>query len=137
MCLRLGQRIAHRPLFGISPKKAPPMERRKHTRYRVEYAGLFSGEKISAPGVILDLSTAGCRARSATGFNNGEFLVVLINVPRYEHPLHVPRAVVRWWHGQDFGMECIQVDPDDQQRLRELIRPIEAARALRQDTETP
>src|SRR5512146_2782989 len=105
------------------------MERRKHTRYRVEYAGLFSGEKISAPAVILDLSTAGCRARSATGCNNGEFLAVLINVPRYEHPLHMPGAVVRWWHGQDFGMEFIQMEPDDQQRLRELIRPIEAARA--------
>jgi hypothetical protein len=34
-------------------------------------------------------------------------------------------------------MEFIQMEPDDQQRLRELIRPIEAARALRQDTETP
>jgi PilZ domain-containing protein len=113
------------------------MERRKHTRYRVEYAGLFSGEKISAPGVILDLSTAGCRARSATGFHNGEFLVVLINVPRHEHPLHVPRAVVRWWYGLEFGMEFIQMEPDDQQRLRELIRPIEAAKALRQHTETP
>ena len=52
---------------------------------------------------------------------------VLINLPLYEHPLHVPLAVIRWSKGQEFGMEFIQMEPDDQQRLRELIRQTQAA----------
>ena len=104
------------------------MEQRKYARYPVGYAGTFSGERVSAPGILVDLSTAGCRARSATEFNKGEYLEVSINVPRFEHPLHVPLAVIRWSNGQEFGMEFIQMEPDDQQRLRELLQQTAAAR---------
>jgi hypothetical protein len=106
------------------------MEQRKYARYPVGYVGAFSGERVSAPGVIVDLSTAGCRARSATEFNKGEYVETCINVPRFEHPLHVPLAVIRWSNGQEFGMEFIQMAPNDQQRLRDLIRATESARAL-------
>jgi hypothetical protein len=99
---------------------------RKNVRYRVEYGGSFLGDRISSKGVILDLSSEGCRARSADEFNKADYLRVLIDVPRYEHPLHVTLAVVRWAHGQEFGMEFIQMEPDDQQRLRQLIRQIAA-----------
>jgi hypothetical protein len=47
----------------------------------------------------------------------------------------VDLAVVRWAHGQEFGMEFITMNPDDQRRLRELIRQTEAGRTLRRDTE--
>ena len=105
------------------------MNSRKHTRYRVEYIGLFSGERTSAQGVILDLSSAGCRARSEDTFNIGELLGVLIDVPRYKHPLYVTFAVVRWSNGREFGMEFTQMEPGDQQRLRQLIEQTKAARS--------
>jgi PilZ domain len=76
---------------------------------------------MSAPGVILDLSSNGCRAQSASESSIGESLGVLIDVPRYENPLHVTRAVVRWSKGQEFGIEFMQLEADDQQRLRQLI----------------
>jgi hypothetical protein len=102
------------------------MEQRKHARYHVEYAGSFSGERIRANGVILDLSKEGCRARSGVTVGKGEFCGVLIDVPRDETPLHVDLAVVRWAQGQEFGMEFIRMTTDYQQRLRELIRTTEA-----------
>ncbi|HLZ35894.1 MAG TPA: hypothetical protein VKP13_17965 [Nitrospira sp.] len=52
---------------------------------------------------------------------------MLIDVPRFDHPLHVPLAVIRWSSGQEFGMEFIQMEPDDQKRLRELIQAIKTA----------
>jgi PilZ domain len=109
------------------------MESRKHTRHLVEYVGSFSGERINAPGIIVDLSSAGCRARSAAEFNHGEYLKVLIDIPRYENPLHIPLAVVRWSRAQEFGMEFIQMEQDDHRRLREVIRQTEAAMALRME----
>ena len=107
------------------------MGSRKHARYRVEYLGSFSGERISAQGVILDLSLAGSRARSSFALKKDVCIGVLIHVPRYEHPLHVGRAVVRWSKGQEFGMEFIHMDPEDQQRLHQLIRQTEVDGALR------
>jgi len=112
------------------------MEQRKHARVRVEYVVSLSGDRIRGQGVVLDLSVAGCRARSPVVVDEGEFLGVLMDVPRYETPLHVDLAVVRWAHGQEFGMEFITMNPDDQQQLRELIRQTEAARARRQDTKS-
>lgn len=103
------------------------MNSRKHTRYRVEYVGVFSGERISAQGVILDLSSAGCRARSEDTFKKDELLGVLIDVPRYKHPLYVTFAVVRWSNGREFGMEFTQMEPEDQQRLHQLIEQTKAA----------
>lgn len=102
------------------------MEQRKHTRYRVEYAGSFSGDKISAQGVVLDLSSVGCRARSPVAVEKSDFIGVLIDVPRYPTPLQVALAVVRWSQGHEFGMEFIRMAPEYQQQLHELIRETEA-----------
>ncbi|HKY72562.1 MAG TPA: PilZ domain-containing protein [Nitrospira sp.] len=106
------------------------MVSRRNCRYRVEYGGSFLGEQKTVQGVILDLSLEGGRARSSEEFNKGEFLRVLIDAPRYEKPLHVTLAVVRWSKEKEFGMEFIQMEPDDQQRFRQLIRETAAAAAL-------
>jgi PilZ domain-containing protein len=97
------------------------LEQRKHARLGTAYLALFSGEKIRAQGVVLDLSVAGCRIRSAVEFTKGEFFGVVIDVPWYVNPLDVPLAVVRWSNGQECGMEFIQMEPDEQRRLRELV----------------
>ena len=94
---------------------------RRHARLGTEYRALFSGEKIRAQGIVLDLSVAGCRIRSAVEFTTGEFFGVVIDIPWYINPLDVPLAVVRWSKGQECGMEFLQMEPSDYRRLRELI----------------
>jgi len=112
------------------------MEQRKYARVRVEYGVSLSGDRIGGQGLVLDLSVAGCKVRSPIAVNRGEFFGVLIDVPRYETPLYIELAVVRWVHDQEFGMEFIRMEHIDQQRLRDLVRATEAAMARRQDTET-
>ena len=109
----------------ISHENGPLRERRQHPRYRVDYVGSFSGKNIGAHGAILDLSLAGGLARSGVEFNRDDLLWVLIAVPGFAKALRVPLAVVRWSHGQEFGMEFLQMEPDDQQQLRDLIRQTE------------
>jgi len=112
------------------------MKNRKRARVRVEYVVSLLGDRIRGQGVVLDLPVAGCRARSPVAVNEGDFFSVLIHVPRYETPLFVILAVVRWAHGLEFGMEFIRMEPVYQQRLRQLIRATKAARARRQDKKT-
>jgi hypothetical protein len=112
------------------------MEQRKHTRYRVDYAASFSGDGIKGYGLIFDLSSAGCRARTNITVSKGEFVEMHIDVTRYTTPLQVALAATRWSHGQEFGLEFTRMEPNHQQQLRELIQATETPMALPQDTET-
>jgi hypothetical protein len=94
------------------------MERRKHYRAQGEYVASFSGASLRGQGVILNLSVTGCRAR----------LRLLIDVPRYEHPLYVTHAVVRWVHYLEFGVEFYKLELADQHRLHKLVLALQASR---------
>ena len=104
------------------------MEQRKHYRAHFEYAASFSGPSLRGQGIILNLSVVGCRARSSFVVNKNDALGVLINVPRYQHPLYISHAIVRWSHEQEFGVEFIQMELVDQQRLCDLVRALKATR---------
>jgi hypothetical protein len=101
------------------------MKQRRYDRVQVEYSASFSGRSYRAPGVVINLSMFGCRARAAFLVNPDEYLGLLIYVPGFEQPLYVARAEVRWLEGQEIGMEFIHMELADRQRLGELIRTIE------------
>ena len=97
------------------------MDRRKYERVRVEYPATFSGRASRASGTILDLSIRGCRARGAFIVNPDNWLGVLIDVQRYDQPIYVARAVVRWSQKDECGMEFTHLESEDQQRLFEVV----------------
>lgn len=101
------------------------MKNRKYDRVRVEYSASFSGPSYRAPGIVVNLSMIGCRARVAFLINPDEHLGLLIHMPGDEQPLYVARAEVRWLEGQEVGMEFIHMELEDRQRLSVLIRAIE------------
>ncbi len=101
------------------------MERRKHPRYRVEYVLSLLGETARGQGLVKDLSVTGCRARSPVNMNSGDSVGLLIDVPRYDNPLLVDKAVVRWAKERECGMEFVRIASDIQQRLQEVIRASE------------
>ena len=103
------------------------MDQRKHDRVRVEYLASLSGSSYRAKGTILNLSVGGCRIRTTFMIKKDDCLGVLIDIPKYDRPLYVSRAEVRWSDGQNFGMEFIQMEMEDQQRLGETVRAIDAA----------
>ncbi len=103
------------------------MDQRRHERVRVEYPAALSGSSYRAEGTILNLSIIGCRVRTSFMVKKDDCLGVLIDIPKYDSPLYVSRAEIRWSDGQDSGMEFIQMELQDQQRLGETIRAIVAA----------
>jgi hypothetical protein len=106
------------------------MERRKHPRYPVEYVLSLLAERSHGQGVAKDLSVTGCRARSPVGITKGISVGLLIDVPRYDNPLHVNVAIIRWAKDEEFGMEFISMAPDNQQRLQDVIRGNESNRTI-------
>jgi hypothetical protein len=107
------------------------MDKRRHPRYAVEYAGSFLGNGINSEGRMLNLSTAGCRGSSEEVIHRDAFPRVLIDVPGFLAPIQVDRAIIRWSSGNEFGLEFVGLSFDDQQRLHGLILAIKASQASR------
>ena len=103
------------------------MDNRRHPRYPVDYPGSFLGNGVKSTGVILNLSTAGCRGSSKGLIRQDAFLRVVIDVPRFLAPFQVDRALVRWISGNEFGLEFVGMSFDEKLRLEGLILVIEAA----------
>jgi hypothetical protein len=102
------------------------MDKRRHPRYAVEYAGSFLGSGINSQGMILNLSAAGCRGSGEGSFRPEALLRVRIDVPRF-FPIQIDRAIVRWSRANEFGLEFVGISFDDQERLQGLILAIKAA----------
>ena len=103
------------------------MEQRKHTRHQVEFPGTFSdGGGSSGSGMVIDLSSEGCRVRRESAIVTGNYVRLLINLRGRDIPLTVSLAVIRWSTGNEFGVEFIRMTQDEQRLLRHVITTIEA-----------
>ena len=111
-----------------------PLRNRIHPRYPVEYTAAFLGEGLTASGVILNLSSGGCRVRSGGTLREGALLRLLIDVPRYQTLLEVNQARVQWSKGNEFGLKFSGSSAEEDHRLlNELILAAQAAQSPRQD----
>lgn len=101
-------------------------DQRKYTRHHIELPVSFSGDQVSDQGMVVDLSVGGCRVKSTAAVFSGEFLGMLITLPGRDLPLAIGLATVRWSIGQEFGVEFIRMEPDQQKLLHRLIQKLES-----------
>lgn len=97
------------------------MQLRRHGRIPVEYSASFSSASARGQGVVVNISRGGCRARSTFLTQEDDSLGVVIRLPGSANPLYVMRAIIRWTYAQEFGMEFMDMEFSDRQRLNELI----------------
>ena len=97
-------------------------DRRRYPRVPVHYLGTFSTmQRGAGEGIVLDLSSGGCRVESSRDVKLGTELALRISLPNQVTPLAVDRAVVRWGHGHQFGLCFMSLRPEEQVRLRGLV----------------
>lgn len=102
------------------------LNKRQYARHQIELPASFSGDELSARGVVTDLSFGGCKVESPAVALPGDFLGILIDVPGRNEPLEIELAVVRWSIGQAFGVEFIRMKPKQQVLLQGMLRKLEA-----------
>jgi PilZ domain-containing protein len=98
------------------------MKLRRYGRIAVELSASFSGASSRAQGLVLDLSLTGCRAHSTLAVKKDDCVGVLIEVPGDSDPLYITQATIRWVNAQEFGMEFLQMELTDRQRLQEIVQ---------------
>ena len=103
------------------------MERRKHPRFVCQYSISFVGGGITGSGTVSNLSMGGCTMQTDTDVHVGTYMEFRISSPDYEQPIPVGLAGVRWVKGQECGLEFINMEPEEQARLRRLLRTLETS----------
>ena len=76
---------------------------------------------MDGEGTIADLSKTGCRVESDTQPAKGLELKLELFLLDYSWPMKVDRAVVRWIKGRTFGLEFLNVQSAQRDRLVRLI----------------
>ena len=120
--IAFGQRLIDGKVEGRSVMDMKTVDRRATPRLRVQFRTTFSGStKLEGTGVVLDLSTGGCRIESPVTPEPGLLLELRIYVPDLEWPLMIEAANVQWVSGQTFGLAFFRIRETEQQRLGQVI----------------
>ena len=123
--IAFGQRLIDGKVEGRSVMDMKTVDRRATPRLRVQFRTTFSGStKIEGTGVVLDLSTGGCRIESPVTVEPGVLLELRIYVPDLGWPLMVESASVQWVSGQTFGLAFFRITESEHQRLGQLIKEL-------------
>ena len=120
--IAFGQRLIDGKVEGRSVMDMKTVDRRATPRLRVQFRTTFSAStKLEGTGVMLDLSTGGCRIESPVTLEPGLLLELRIYVPDLEWPLMIEAANVQWVSGQTFGLAFFRIRETEQQRLGQVI----------------
>ena len=123
--IAFGQRLIDGKVEGQSVVDMKTVDRRAMPRLRVQFRTTFSAStKLEGMGVMLDLSTGGCRIESPVTVEPGISLELRIYAPDVEWPLIVEAASVQWVSGQIFGLAFFRITETQQQRLGQVIRDL-------------
>ncbi len=102
--IAFGQRLIDGKIEGQSVMDMKTVDRRATPRLRVQFRTTFSSyTNKEGTGVMLDLSSGGCRVESPVPVEPGILLELRIYAPNVEWPLMIEAANVQWVSGLTWG----------------------------------
>lgn len=107
------------------------IELRQHERHAVPPTCLLSFSRFAlsitfsgdaeGEGLVLNLSSKGCKVESEAGVKVGDAMSLIILLPGHPTPATIDLAMVRWAKGECFGVEFISLTPADSKRLQAFL----------------
>ncbi|MGQ0810908.1 MAG: PilZ domain-containing protein [Nitrospiraceae bacterium] len=97
------------------------MELRDRPRHEVMLPVSYTGDQISGQGTVGDLSMGGCGIKGQSRIPVGSFVELIIDLPGFYKRLTVDLAVVRWTIGSKFGLDFLQMQPEQEELLQKFI----------------
>ncbi len=97
-------------------------DRRTTPRLRAQFRTTFaSSSALEGTGIMLDLSTGGCRIESPVRIEAGESLELRIYAPDIEWPPMIESASVQWASGQTIGLAFFRIREPERLRLHHVV----------------
>jgi hypothetical protein len=88
---------------------------------KVHYQVSLSNTSASGEGLLLDLSTEGCRMECKAPPPVNTYLSLRMTVSPTETPILVDLAAVRWSHANTCGIHFLSVRPPQAERLHRFL----------------
>lgn len=112
------------------------IEKRQAVRFPVRFRSSFTTiNVVGGEGSVVDLSVRGCRIEASTHVNPGTILEMRLYSAEHEPPIGVGKALVRWARGKYFGVEFVDLTPEEWARLQHAVKDLERHPADRADDE--
>ena len=106
--------------FGATPND----DNREYQRFAVDIPVPFQGEQHTGKGRITTLAIRGCCLETESRLEHGERVYLTIPLPGMHPPIEIETAVVRAALGKRFGLEFLEIDSQDDERLRSHIETL-------------
>jgi hypothetical protein len=117
------QLCAHR--FLATPKMSARAPHREFERLRVEFPVSFQSayldRNISGEGTLTNLSIRGCSLIAQHPMGKGTFLRLRFRYSETDAPIEVDVAAVRMPGRNQIGLEFLNMQPKEEERLRRLL----------------
>jgi hypothetical protein len=120
--IAFGQRVIDDKVEGQSVADMKGTNRRSKPRLRVLFCTTFSStDRMEGVGVMVDLSTGGCRVESAVQMQCGVMLELRMEVPDPRWLVVVEAATVQWISDRMFGVAFFRLPEQERARLETVI----------------
>ena len=106
--------------FGETPND----DKREYQRFAVDIPVTLQGEQQSGKGRITTLAIRGCCLETEFRLEHGARVSLTMPLPGLHPPVEIETAVVRAALGKRFGLEFLEIDSLDDERLRSHIEAL-------------
>jgi PilZ domain len=107
----------------------PPQKPRIAARHKLNCRVFFSSGALEGEGLVNDLSKTGCKIQCQTVPEAGATVKADLFLPDYPRPLKVERGLVRWVKADTFGLEFVDIQASQRERLRVFLGAQSSAKA--------
>lgn len=105
-------------------------DRREYDRMEMRFPVTFSGQGISAEGELLNVSMGGCSFHTAANLTSGMILKMGLQISKDVAPVTVDAVVVRNVRSGAVGVEFLQWQKSERERLQLFIRGLLIGRGV-------
>lgn len=107
--------------WGIKYKRIEE-DRREYERMPVNFPATFAAGGVHGQGLIVDISIAGCSFHTEAQLAEGNILRMGLQVSNQTPPVNVEAAIVRSIRLNRAGVEFLQFENGERERLQRFIR---------------
>ena len=99
-------------------------DKREYQRLGVSFPIFFKGEHVSGEGKVTALSIRGCSMETVTRVQHGTIVSLILHLPGVPIPIDIDAAVVKAALGNRLGLEFLDLDAGEEERLRGHIETL-------------
>jgi hypothetical protein len=99
-------------------------DKREYQRLGTSFPIFFKGEQVSGEGIVTAISIRGCSIETTTRMQHGTIVSLMLKPPGVAVPIDIDAAVVKAALGKRLGLEFLNIDAGEEDRLRSHIETL-------------